>query len=334
MEIYTTERKKAAIITWCNNSGHPNYGQILQCYAVQKIVESWGYDAFVVLYQREAYIVNENTERAKSFHRFIEKYIPCSSPCYTKEGIEKETRKAELLVCGSDQIWNPVCFDPVYFLDFGREEQKRIAFAVSGIFEDKPEYKEIYQRMAELIGRFDMVTVRERTGVNILGNYTKKEIKAMPDPTLQLDKRLWDDIATERIEKEDYIFCYFLGSLKSYQLIVKEAARTYGVKKILFIPSNVVKEGSLPLFQPIDDAGPAEFVSLIKYAKAVCTDSFHGVAMSIVYDVPFFAVQRMQLEGGAYSSMVRIKDLLEERKMESRVVKNVREMRNVRKLEI
>ncbi len=327
------KKKKAAILTWCNNNGRSNYGQILQCYAVQKIVESWGYDAFVVLYQREGYIINENTERAKSFYRFIEKYIRRSAPCYTKEGIERETREAELLVCGSDQVWNPACFDPVYFLDFGREEQKRIAFAVSGIFEDKAEYKEIYRQMAELVGRFDTVTFREQTGASVLGNYSEKKIKVISDPTLQVDRQLWDEIAVERIEKEDFVFCYFIGSLKPYQLIVREVARMYGVKKILFIPSNEIKEGSLPRFFPINDAGPAEFLSLIKYAKAVCTDSFHGVTMSMVYDIPFFVAPRMQWGKGAYSSMVRIEDLLKERKMESRMVRNVLEVRNIRKLE-
>lgn len=40
--------KKAAIITWCNNNGVANYGQILQCYAMTRIVREKGYQPLVI----------------------------------------------------------------------------------------------------------------------------------------------------------------------------------------------------------------------------------------------------------------------------------------------
>lgn len=324
-------QKKAAIVTWCNNNRETNYGQILQCYAVQKIVDSWGYEAFIVVYQREGAVVEEDTKRAERFYKFASDYIRRSIPCYTKEDVERATEDCELLVCGSDQIWNPINFDPIYFLDFGTDKQKRIAFAVSGIFEDRDEFKEIYRKMAKLIGRLDRVTLREQTGLNILKKYTRKAMETIPDPTLQLSIEEWDQVIADRIEKENYIFCYVIGSLRPYQLIIRKVAELYGTAKILYIPSNVVKEGALPYFYRVDDIGPSEFLSLIKYAKAVCTDSFHGVTMSMVYHIPFFGLPRYQPGAEMYGSNVRVYDLLKARKLEHRIVHNVREVLEMKK---
>lgn len=323
-------RKKAAILTWCNNNGPSNYGQILQCYSMQKIVESWGYEAFIVLYQRTGAVVPECSRRGKKFREFIEKNICCSVPCHTKAEVESVTKDAELLICGSDQIWNPACFDPVYFLDFGRKDQRRIAYAVSGIFEDREEYRGIYQRMADLIKGFEKVALREKTGAAILQKYTEKHIGTAPDPTLHLNSCGWDEVAAGRLEEQDYIFCYMLGNVRPFQLIVREIQKAYQAEKILFIPSNTVVERveTLPGFSRVDAAGPAEFISLVKYAKAVCTDSFHGAAMSMIYDIPFFATPRIQTGSQEYFSMIRILDLLKERKMEKRLVRNVKDVRN------
>lgn len=156
--------KKAAILTWCDNNGPTNYGQILQCYAMQKLVESWGYYPIIVQYRNKderdfvkhnffnrnsvgrwlneryekAYnikvIEKEETPRVRAFKNFINENIHLTSPCYTRQAVEYETKDCELLVCGSDQIWNPIWFNPIWFLDFGTKEQKRVAYAPSGIF--------------------------------------------------------------------------------------------------------------------------------------------------------------------------------------------------------
>ncbi len=350
-------KPKAAILTWCDNSGPTNYGQILQCYAMQYLAKQAGYEPLVVQYRKkgsldmfmhnfsnsttlgkfmnehyERYynlkvIEGEKTPRVKQFKKFIRNYIPLSPPCYTKMMVEEVTAECEVLICGSDQIWNPVCFDPIWFLDFGTPKQKRIAYAVSGIFYQRPEFEECYRKMASLIERLDKVSVREQIGADILKKYTSKEVQVKEDPTLRLNRAQWDQVADKELVKESYIFCYLLGSLSPYQMILRELKRKYQTEKIVYIPTNHIPEGGFRDFQKYEGAGPAQFLSLIKYAKAVCTDSFHGTAIALQYEIPLYNVQRAHKEAELFASRDRIDNLLEKRGLEKRWVRNLQELK-------
>lgn len=331
----------------------------MQCYAVQQLVKKSGYEPLVIQYRRKdirdifkynfsnhsalGRILNEKYERyynlkvvervetlrVKRFKEFIRTYISLSAPCYTKKMVEEMTEDCEVLICGSDQIWNPVYFDPIWFLDFGKVEQKRIAYAPSGIFYEKPEFEGYYKKMAPLIEKLDKISVREQIGADILEKYVKKKIEVKEDPTLHLDQTQWDQVAGDRVIEGDYIFCYLLGSLSPYQMILRELKNRYCAEKIVYIPTNVLSEGGFKTFEKCEDAGPSQFISLIKYAKAVCTDSFHGTALSIQYSVPFYNVERMHKEVQDVGGKERIDNLLERRGLEKRWVKNVREIRKL-----
>lgn len=352
----STDRPKAAILTWCDNNGPTNYGQILQCYAMQRLVKEAGYEPLVIQYRKkdsrdllmhdfsnstamgrflnERYerhynlkvVERQETLRVKRFKEFIKKYIPLSPPCYTKEMVEDMTKDCEVLICGSDQIWNPICFDPIWFLDFGRPRQKRIAYAPSGIFYERPEFEERYQKMALLIENLDEASVREQVGADILRKYTKKEIKVKEDPSLRLNKTQWDEVTDERLVEGDYIFCYLLGSLSPYQMILRELKRKHQVEKVIYIPTNVLAEGGFKGFVKCEDAGPAQFLSLIKHAKAVCTDSFHGTVMALQYGIPFYNVCRAHKGTGFFEGSDRIDNLLEKRGLKKSWIRNVREV--------
>lgn len=352
-------RSKAAILTWCDNNGPANYGQIFQCYAMQRLVKKAGYEPLVIQYRRKTpgdmckrhfsnrtawgRFINERYEqyfnlkvvegggnlRVKRFKEFIKKYIPLSPPCYTKKMVEEMTKDCGLLVCGSDQIWNPIHFDPIWFLDFGTPEQKRIAYAPSGIFYEKPKFEMYYRKMALLIGRLDKVSVREQVGADILRKYSNKEIEVKEDPTLRLSSQEWDRVAEKRLVEGSYIFCYLLGKMSPYQMILRELRDKYQAEKIVYIPTNVFSDGEYKAYVKCEDAGPAQFLSLIKYAKAVCTDSFHGTVIAMQYGVPFYNVSRMHEGSENVGGRERIDNLLEKRGMAKRWVRNVKDVRQV-----
>lgn len=354
------QKPKAAILTWCDNNGPTNYGQILQCYAMQYLVRKKGYEPIVVQYRRkdsrdlfqhsfsnrsiigrflnekyEAYynlkvVEKGDSPRIRLFKEFIKKYIPLSPPCYTKKMVEEMTKNCQILICGSDQIWNPIWFDPVWFLDFGRPDQKRIAYAPSGIFYETTEFVECYKKMAKLIRRLDIVSVREQIGADILKKYIKKNITVKKDPTLLLGQNHWDQVADQRLIKGNYIFCYLVGSISPYQLILRELKKRYDAQKIVYIPSNMVEERGFVEFEKYENAGPAQFISLIKYAKAVCTDSFHGTVMAIQYNIPFYNVSRIHKGTEAFSGRERIENILKKEKLTEKWIRNVRDIREMR----
>lgn len=348
--------KKAAILTWCDNNGPTNYGQILQCYAMQNLVDSWGYHSFVVQYRtrderdfrkqmfsnrtpvgrllnssyEQRYnlkvIERENTPRVQAFKKFIKEYIRLTPPCYSRKAVEYETRDCSLLVCGSDQIWNPIWFHPIWLLDFGTHSQRRIAYAPSGIFDEDEKSKACYRKMAPLIERLDIVTVREQLGADILSKYTDKKIQAAPDPTLLMSQKEWDKTCAKQLVQEDYIFCYVMGSIRPHQLVLRKLLEKHHAKKIVYIPSNLLNEGQLPYFIRFEEAGPAEFISLIKHAKAVCTDSFHGTVLSLIYGKQFYNVKRIQAGAEKFGGAERITDLLGRLRVPLRAVGSVKDV--------
>ena len=54
-----------------------------------------------------------------------------SPVCRSRGDLRKISGRYDLLLCGSDQIWNPVWLNPAYFLDFAEPSKTRIAYAPS-----------------------------------------------------------------------------------------------------------------------------------------------------------------------------------------------------------
>lgn len=359
-----TEYQKAAILTWCYTKGTINYGQILQCYAMQTVIRRFGYHTTVIRYRK----LNKDgvlgkgrgvpsllTDLYELWHRltkeerhtdvriwkfigFIKKNINLSRQCYTKMQVEEECKDCSVLFCGSDQIWHPAEFDDVYALDFGKPLQKRIAYAPSGVFYDDIQTEAVYKKLGECIEKLDLVTIREKQSKDILSKYTKKEIKVVVDPTLLLTKDEWNQIAAERTEKQPYIFCYFLGRLRPYKMLLKRVMDKYRVTKILFVTvgeykdENEINEDEHFCF--IKNAGPAEFIALVRDAEAVCTDSFHGMAFSIIYQRQFYVFKRNVVGNHLWASLWRQESLLEQVGIkEQRMIKCVKDLKLVEEID-
>lgn len=348
-----TRREKAALLTWCYNNGKTNYGQILQCYAMQTMIQRLGYEVKLIRYRKKTpdeklgngccfVPINDLYElwyrlkkvegkvdiRIIRFIWFIKKYIHLSRQCYTKEQVETECKDCKVLFCGSDQIWNPVWFDDVYALNFGRDGQKRIAYAPSGILVENDQSRDVYRGMGKYLERFDWISVREKKSVEILKKYTEKPVMDTVDPTLLLSRKDWDKVATHRLSEEPYIFCYSLGRLRPNKLLVKRIMKRYDAKKVLFTTSghyeNESEQESGGCFFSVDTAGPSEFLALIRDAEAVCTDSFHGLALSLIFKKQFYIFERNDPDIAVWASMLRQENLLEKVGItDKRIMRNV-----------
>ena len=348
-----TMGKKVSIMTWCDNNGPTNYGQILQCYAIQTMVQKLGLEPVVIQYRKKSdldfyqgkfkigflnqiyevlfkiFVIEKKfNRRIFLFRKFIKEQIKRSRPCYDKIDIENVVKDCKCLICGSDQIWNPIWFDPMFFLEFGTTYQKRIAYAPSGIAIEEAEMEEVYSKMGMLINKIDVVSIRESMGAQILNKYTDKKIETVLDPTLLLDRKDWDKIVSKRLIREPYIFCYVMGSLRQHKLVLRQLMKRYKVKKIVFIPSNIV-EDRVGFATPLTDAGPAEFVSLIKYAEAICTDSFHGTTLSIKYRKQFYLLKRVQQDCYRWANFSRIDNVLDKIQIDGRLVSCVKDVNSL-----
>ena len=135
----------------------------------------------------------------------------------------------------------------------------------------------------------------------------------MCDPTLLLDKSEWMEIQQEEpIIKEDYIFCYFLGKNIEHRKFAERLKEKTGCKIVSINHSDeYVKYSDKFADEAPYNVGPGEFVNLIRNAKFVCTDSFHGTVFSLINQVPFFTFERFSNKNSKMSTNSRIYSLLD-----------------------
>jgi hypothetical protein len=141
---------------------------------------------------------------------------------------------------------------------------------------------------------FQSVSVRETDSVSLLKSISPVTVKFVLDPTLLLTKEDWDQVCADRFIEDDYAFCYFLGSNPNERKIAEEFAKKRGLKIVAIPPIDILSKtqdesfGDMQLY----DASPEQFLSLIKHAKYVFTDSFHAVVFSNIYQKQYFVFHR------------------------------------------
>lgn len=311
--------KKVGLITYYGD----NYGGVLQAYALQKLVKTNGFDCELIsnefLYhgsrskKRKARLENlaaaiknpaaylakrrtyqqyaaQRTLRAKNFAAFRENNLHiCKKGYASYDEYLKKPPEYDVYLCGSDQIWNPnlYCDNGFYFAGFAPESALKISYAssigVSTVNQKQAAF------MAPLLNRLDVISTREQKGADIIYTISKKSAEVVLDPTLLLEADDWTEVAAPRMVEEPYVFCYLFGEREYVAKVKKQVRELTGMKvvSIPFVPRELSSDD-----EKIFDAGPAEFISLIKNASLVLTDSFHATAFSINLKTPFLSLCR------------------------------------------
>ena len=230
--------------------------------------------------------------RRTAFQNFNKQFVPSTKTVYNPDSIKNCGDLYDAFITGSDQVWNPDAYFGAYFLDFAPAGKPKLSYAASvGKSSLTEPMQEIYRGHLE---DFTAVSVREKNAVDIIQPLTNLPVEQVLDPTLLLKKEQWDGICSRRLVEDKYLFCFFLGYNPQARKLAKAYARKHGLK-IVTIPhasSLYVSGGSTWGDVRVWDASPAEFLSLVKHADCVFTDSFHACAFSSVYEKNFFVVQR------------------------------------------
>ncbi|MGQ7318910.1 polysaccharide pyruvyl transferase family protein [Streptococcus suis] len=204
-------------------------------------------------------------------------------------------------LCGSDQIWNSEALyvDPQYYLRFAPKD-KRIAFAPSFGRDKIANYnKDI---ITKYIKDIPNLSVREESGVAIIKELTNKDATHLIDPTLVLDAKKWDEYLELQeipLDNQKYILAYFLNEPSDY---AKECIKNLAEKHKLKVIALPYQREVIDWLDFAPDAGPVEFVQYVKNASYVFTDSFHGTAFAVNYEVPFNTFERQYGSAGKQSS--------------------------------
>lgn len=296
-----------------------NYGQLLQCYATQTYLRSLGHEPFLVkatngheyevtfksllkekmrtAYRLKCYplyLMRRATGSAfytlthgrlrhhipqRGFEDFRRKYLHATR-LYTLDQLREDPPEADAFVVGSDQIWNTT--DGIYFLSWAPDNVKKVSVAASfGARKPSPEFCDLIRPW---LSRFDLVTVRERSGLEICREAGRPDARLVPDPTLLLRADDYLKIAARPTETEPYLFIYFLGTRTAIDWAeIKRFAKSRGLK-IVYVGSQG-QEDKYHKEEPTIE----QWLTLMSRAEYVITNSFHATVFAIQFRRRFIA---------------------------------------------
>lgn len=242
--------------------------------------------------------------------------IPHTKEIYNHDTILQSVQQFECMVCGSDQVWNPLLADPyLYALGFVKGV-KKFSYAAS-IARDRLDEAQL-DKLCQYAKELDYISLREENNLEILSKKMNKSISVVLDPTLLLTRKQWEEVADYYKSKnkryvspcidEKYIFVYLLGDNKRHRKVVSQLAQKM-LLKIVYIPYVIPfsKTGHLSDRKfgdyRLNDVDPLGFVEIIKKAEVVVTDSFHATVFSLIYHKEFYCLQRALNKGNMNSRL-------------------------------
>lgn len=322
-----------------------NYGSLLQAMATQLVIEKIGYESEIVDYIRddESYLKHEITllKRKRNWYnnpikRWI--YLMLRQPESILAGRRFEKERTQLLhmtkryssvnqlkndpptgsvyMTGSDQVWGPMedgNYDSTYCLSFASENIRKVAYASSfGHAELSGEKKDFFRKW---LSRYYQIAVREDSALEIL-----KELHIVAqqvlDPTLLLTKDEWNEYVSE-IFIDKYVLVYQIHNDKKLGQYAEQVAKAKGLPLIRVSTAfhQITRPGKLMWCPSIP-----QFLAFVKNADCMITDSFHGTAFAINFNVPFVEILPNNNTGTRNTSILNLTGLSD------RILKNVNDI--------
>lgn len=324
------KKMKIGVITFSQT--RDNYGQILQCYAMQKFLQKLGHEPFLIQYQQPIsqkanfkirnlfkYLLNFNVyikwffnnkkfqaqKKAydssvkgvdRRFSQFLKENIELTM-IYTKQELLSNPPKADAYICGSDQIWKS---DDIFYLSFAPKSALRIAYAPSFGGETcfAAETENMIKRELSL---FSFLGIREEDGVKLCHRLGFENAIKVVDPTLLLSSTDYDSVKNE-ISERNYIFVYLLGNSTDCSIDeIQQYAKSIG-KKVIYVCS----QGRYDTYEKTY-ATIGEWLGYLSNADFVITNSFHCIVFSLIYNRQFVS---LPLNKGFEKMNGRLTDLL------------------------
>lgn len=330
--------KKIGIIT--SYYQNMNYGGQLQAYALQKTLSDAGIRAYEISLVRNRrnivirHLIKMSPKRLLYRYWQKRKYERLCQSC--KIGVQlkrrkdlfdkfeqeiphtKEVRIIDLanivkdfnaIIVGSDNVWNPEgYFDSAVFLDFATDSQYKMSYAASIGVKTLTSRENV--RFRQGLKKFDSISVREVSSINLLKPLLEKKAVCVVDPTFLFKKEQWSNIENKVEVNEKYIFEYFVDDNIELKKIIHQYAQKCGIK-VVGIPHTQKRynySDTKYIDIPIYECGPREWVYLIHHAEMIFSDSFHGTVFSIIFKKKFWSILKNKKDIPAGD--IRISDLL------------------------
>ncbi len=303
-----------AVITYTSAQ---NWGGQLQAYGLLAYLRSQGIACDLINYRKlddrlfrpkreitdviaSAVRIFANRKRVQRFRDFRRDFLGLAAPVFPDENALAALNDAyDVFLTGSDQLWNcETEINRAFYLAFTQTEKRRVAYAPSFGSSHIPEQFE--QEVAQLLGRYEALSVREKSGAALIRRLTGRSVPVLPDPVFLLSAQEWLQHMNVRPQQEKYLFVY---ATEHHSMLVDAVRRFQRERPGVQIVSPYAIPGVR--VKLVKDIGPREFVSWLAGADFVIASSFHAVAFALIFDKPFAAVKHS-------TRSARITDLLED----------------------
>ena len=344
-----------------------NYGGLLQNYALQQVLKSAGYNPQTInhsrreqkpkllsllvkslvrirhylapfKYSKSKYIPNskEILVISKNTEHFIDKYIERTKRvCTHKEFLEFGTsNEYQAYIVGSDQCWRPEynkSFLGEMFLDFVEKQKgiKRIAYAASFGKDEWNLPHDVIAECAHLAQKFDLITVREDSGINLCKTYLGVDAIHVLDPTMLLLKEDYIKLIEQENEPKSpgNLFYYVLDPSADKKHLIDNVAVQKGLTPFTVLPKNQAENRTkFDIKNHIEDCVYPSVTSWLRGfmdAEMTIVDSFHGMVFSIIFNKPFWVI------GNEKRGLSRFSSLLKMLGLEDRLILDVNNIRTL-----
>lgn len=339
---------KIGIMTfWWSND---NYGQLLQCYALQKYLRNAGHDAYLIRYDytldlstptylkllkvlnpylliryltyriKLTKLQKETITHNRYFDDFRKKYIRQSEILYTTYSQLKENPpQADCYIVGSDQVWNFSLISkkkikPIvhaYMLDFGSKAIKRMSYSASWSVLSLSD--ELIGQIRPLLQNFSYISVREEQGIELCRQCGYEDAEHVCDPTLLLEADVYRNLyRSEGVQpkKQKYLLLYMLNNECEFDIQKIYDFAQERGLQVVYVTGNGVLDKREKCFASIP-----QWLSLVDNAEYVVTNSFHCCVFSSLFGKQFGVVK---LKGKLSGMNTRMESLFNQLEIDPR----------------
>ena len=296
-----------------------NLGASLQAYALQKYLQGEGHDVEIIDYKpfylsghynlwginpiynkpfiKQLYLLAKlpgrlfALKRKEAFDTFTKDYLFLTQRYHSNEELKSHPPIADAYIAGSDQIWNTTFNngrDPAFYLDFAPKDTIKISYAASLATNEVP--KEYCSFMSQMLKNFDYVSVRETSSIQLIKALGRDDAVAVCDPVFLLSKEKWNNMGKDLgLKQKKYILVYDFDNNPIIEQIAKKIAKVKGL--CIFNVGPFKKSYAVKNYIYSD---PIDFISLVRDASYIVSNSFHATAFALIFNKDFCVVNRKE----------------------------------------
>lgn len=289
-----------------------NYGSVATYYALHQIIRSFGLSVLMIDKPgsgRDVEVQDNHARRFSNAHYHISKR-------YTIRDLRQLNSIVDTFIMGSDQVWNRGIskgFGYSFYFDFVDPDKKKIAFSAS--FGHGKDFCNVQDRdtISEYMHRFDGISLRETSGVQICKDVYNVDSVRVLDPVFVAERSEFDALADQAKKKHEgkYMLAYILDPTPEKRAAVVEVSEKLGLEVVVLLdgrPKDPNKNRAIMDMDDkiVDDITVEDWLNFFRNAEFVVTDSCHGISFSLVFERNFIGLANRSRGITRFESLVDV----------------------------